>query len=70
MNSQYKNLRLLILGGAYEFQRAHNQLASIEALFQQVSTGVVEPYNNVLSTQSFRAYTMSLFYWTMVPDMQ
>ncbi|GJR70564.1 putative 1-phosphatidylinositol-3-phosphate 5-kinase FAB1C [Tanacetum coccineum] len=35
MNSQYKNPRLLILGGALEFQRAHNQLASIEALLQQ-----------------------------------
>ncbi|GKB45615.1 multiple myeloma tumor-associated protein 2 [Tanacetum coccineum] len=57
-------------GGAYEFQSAHNQLASIETLLQLVSTAVVEPYNSVLSTHSFRAYIMSLFYWTMVPDMQ
>ncbi|KAI3796112.1 hypothetical protein L1987_38776 [Smallanthus sonchifolius] len=35
MTSQYKNPRLLILGGALEYQRAHNQLASMEALLQQ-----------------------------------
>ncbi|XP_024987357.1 putative 1-phosphatidylinositol-3-phosphate 5-kinase FAB1C isoform X2 [Cynara cardunculus var. scolymus] len=35
MTSQYKNPRLLILGGALEYQRSHNQLASIEALLQQ-----------------------------------
>ncbi|KAK9074536.1 hypothetical protein SSX86_007134 [Deinandra increscens subsp. villosa] len=35
MTSQYKNPRLLILGGALEYQRAHNQLASIETLLQQ-----------------------------------
>ncbi|KAD7116625.1 hypothetical protein E3N88_03893 [Mikania micrantha] len=35
MTSHYKNPRLLILGGALEYQRAHNQLASIETLLQQ-----------------------------------
>ncbi|KAJ0634131.1 putative 1-phosphatidylinositol-3-phosphate 5-kinase [Helianthus annuus] len=35
MTSQYKNPWLLILGGALEYQRAHNQLASIETLLQQ-----------------------------------
>lgn len=35
MTSQYKNPRLLILGGALEYQRSHNQLASIETLLQQ-----------------------------------
>ncbi|XP_071741165.1 putative 1-phosphatidylinositol-3-phosphate 5-kinase FAB1C [Rutidosis leptorrhynchoides] len=35
MTSQYKNPRLLILGGALEYQRANNQLASMETLLQQ-----------------------------------
>ncbi|KAJ0679541.1 putative 1-phosphatidylinositol-3-phosphate 5-kinase chromatin regulator PHD family [Helianthus annuus] len=35
MTSQYKNPRLLILGGALEYQRTHNHLASIETLLQQ-----------------------------------
>ncbi|XP_076902454.1 putative 1-phosphatidylinositol-3-phosphate 5-kinase FAB1C [Bidens hawaiensis] len=35
MTSQYKNPRLLILGGALEYQRAQNQLASMETLLQQ-----------------------------------
>ncbi|KAI7745225.1 hypothetical protein M8C21_029913 [Ambrosia artemisiifolia] len=35
MTSQYKNPRLLILGGALEYQRAHDQLASMETLLQQ-----------------------------------
>ncbi|XP_076881896.1 putative 1-phosphatidylinositol-3-phosphate 5-kinase FAB1C [Bidens hawaiensis] len=35
MTSQYKNPRLLILGGALEYQRAQYQLASMETLLQQ-----------------------------------
>ncbi|XP_044488390.1 putative 1-phosphatidylinositol-3-phosphate 5-kinase FAB1C [Mangifera indica] len=35
MTSQYKNPRLLILGGALEYQRAANQLASFNTLLQQ-----------------------------------
>ncbi|XP_042500010.1 putative 1-phosphatidylinositol-3-phosphate 5-kinase FAB1C [Macadamia integrifolia] len=35
MTSQYKNPRLLLLGGALEYQRVPNQLASIETLLQQ-----------------------------------
>ncbi|CAM8947538.1 unnamed protein product [Rhodiola kirilowii] len=35
MNSQYRKPRLLILGGALEYQRKSNQLASIDALLQQ-----------------------------------
>ncbi|XP_077230408.1 FORMS APLOID AND BINUCLEATE CELLS 1C [Tasmannia lanceolata] len=35
MTSQYKNPRLLLLGGALEYQRVQNQLASIDALLQQ-----------------------------------
>lgn len=35
MTSQYKNPRILILGGALEYQRASNQLASFDALLQQ-----------------------------------
>ncbi|KAL3654471.1 hypothetical protein CASFOL_004152 [Castilleja foliolosa] len=35
MTSQYKNARLLILGGALEYQRVPNQLASFETLLQQ-----------------------------------
>lgn len=35
MTSQYKNPRLLVLGGALEYQRAHNQLASFDTLLQQ-----------------------------------
>ncbi|KAM3328550.1 putative 1-phosphatidylinositol-3-phosphate 5-kinase FAB1C [Capsicum galapagoense] len=35
MTSQYKNARLLILGGALEYQRAANQLASFDTLLQQ-----------------------------------
>ncbi|KAF3432202.1 hypothetical protein FNV43_RR26941 [Rhamnella rubrinervis] len=35
MTSQYKNPRLLILGGALEYQRVPNQLASFNTLLQQ-----------------------------------
>ncbi|XP_015076071.1 putative 1-phosphatidylinositol-3-phosphate 5-kinase FAB1C [Solanum pennellii] len=35
MTSQYKNARLLILGGALEYQRAATQLASFDTLLQQ-----------------------------------
>lgn len=35
MSSQYKNPRLLLLGGALEYQRAPNQLASFDGLLQQ-----------------------------------
>ncbi|KAL4197194.1 hypothetical protein AMTRI_Chr04g187080 [Amborella trichopoda] len=35
MTSQYKNPRLLLLGGALEYQRVANQLASFDALLQQ-----------------------------------
>ncbi|CAA0824501.1 Putative 1-phosphatidylinositol-3-phosphate 5-kinase FAB1C [Striga hermonthica] len=35
MTSQYKNARLLILGGSLEYQRVPNQLASFETLLQQ-----------------------------------
>ncbi|XP_018733285.2 putative 1-phosphatidylinositol-3-phosphate 5-kinase FAB1C isoform X1 [Eucalyptus grandis] len=35
MTSQYKNPRILILGGALEYQRASNQLASLDTLLQQ-----------------------------------
>lgn len=35
MISQYKNPRLLILGGALEYQRVPNQLASLDTLLQQ-----------------------------------
>ncbi|KAF8021288.1 hypothetical protein BT93_G1654 [Corymbia citriodora subsp. variegata] len=35
MTSQYKNPRILILGGALEYQRASNQLASFDTLLQQ-----------------------------------
>lgn len=36
MTSQYKNPRILILGGSLEYQRASNQLASFDTLLQQV----------------------------------
>ncbi|KAK3040728.1 hypothetical protein RJ639_029250, partial [Escallonia herrerae] len=35
MTSQYKNPRLLIIGGALEYQRVANQLASFDTLLQQ-----------------------------------
>ncbi|XP_031114168.1 putative 1-phosphatidylinositol-3-phosphate 5-kinase FAB1C [Ipomoea triloba] len=35
MTSQYKNARILLLGGALEYQRAPNQLASFNTLLQQ-----------------------------------
>ncbi|KAH6771556.1 FORMS APLOID AND BINUCLEATE CELLS 1C [Perilla frutescens var. hirtella] len=35
MLSQYKNAKLLLLGGALEYQRVPNQLASFETLLQQ-----------------------------------
>ncbi|KAH7840020.1 hypothetical protein Vadar_011497 [Vaccinium darrowii] len=35
MTSQYKNPRLLILGGALEYQKVPNQLSSFETLLQQ-----------------------------------
>ncbi|KAI3779068.1 hypothetical protein L2E82_08529 [Cichorium intybus] len=35
MTSQYKNARLLILGGALEYQRSRDHLSSIETLLQQ-----------------------------------
>ncbi|CAK9157553.1 unnamed protein product [Ilex paraguariensis] len=35
MTSQYRNARLLLLGGALEYQRVPNQLASFDALLQQ-----------------------------------
>ncbi|KAM7484639.1 hypothetical protein LguiA_000648 [Lonicera macranthoides] len=35
MTSQYKNPRLLVLGGALEYQRVTNQLASFDTLLQQ-----------------------------------
>lgn len=35
MTSQYKNPRILILGGVLEYQRASNQLASFDTLLQQ-----------------------------------
>ncbi|OWM86229.1 hypothetical protein CDL15_Pgr011053 [Punica granatum] len=35
MTSQYKNPRVLILGGALEYQRVPNQLASFDTLLQQ-----------------------------------
>ncbi|XP_043694899.1 putative 1-phosphatidylinositol-3-phosphate 5-kinase FAB1C isoform X2 [Telopea speciosissima] len=35
MTSQYKNPRLLLLGGALEYQRVPNQLASLDTLLQQ-----------------------------------
>uniref|UniRef100_A0A7N1A8F9 1-phosphatidylinositol-3-phosphate 5-kinase n=3 Tax=Kalanchoe fedtschenkoi TaxID=63787 RepID=A0A7N1A8F9_KALFE len=35
MTSQYKNARLLLLGGALEYQRVQNQLASMDTLLQQ-----------------------------------
>lgn len=36
MTSQYKNPRLLLLGGALEYQKVPNQLASFDTLLQQV----------------------------------
>lgn len=36
MTSQYKNPRLLLLGGALEFQGVTNQLESFDVLRQQV----------------------------------
>lgn len=36
MTSQYKNPRLLLLGGALEYQKVHNQLASFDTLLEQV----------------------------------
>ncbi|GKB36163.1 tubulin alpha-1 chain [Tanacetum coccineum] len=50
-------------GEAYEFQRAHNQLASIEALLQQVITGHRRPtYTNLnrLVSQIISSLTTSL----------
>ncbi|KAI7744890.1 hypothetical protein M8C21_021127, partial [Ambrosia artemisiifolia] len=35
MTSQYKNARLLMLGGALEYDRSHDQLSSIETLLQK-----------------------------------
>ncbi|CAH9104890.1 unnamed protein product [Cuscuta epithymum] len=35
MTSHYKNARLLLLGGALEYQRLHSQLASFDNLLQQ-----------------------------------
>ncbi|KAF5451008.1 hypothetical protein F2P56_031313 [Juglans regia] len=35
MTSQYKNPRLLLLGGALEYQKVHNQLASFDTLLEQ-----------------------------------
>ncbi|EPS72335.1 hypothetical protein M569_02422, partial [Genlisea aurea] len=35
MMSQYKNARMLVLGGALEFQRVNNQLASVQTLLKQ-----------------------------------
>lgn len=35
MTSQYRNTRLLLLGGALEYQRVPNQLASLDTLLQQ-----------------------------------
>ncbi|KAK6146796.1 hypothetical protein DH2020_020665 [Rehmannia glutinosa] len=35
MTSQYKNTRLLLLGGALEYQRVPNQLASFDTLLEQ-----------------------------------
>lgn len=36
MTSRFKNPRLLLLGGALEYQRVTNQLSSLETLLQQV----------------------------------
>lgn len=36
MTSQYKNPRLLLLGGALEYQRVPHELASFDKLLQQV----------------------------------
>lgn len=36
MTSQYKNPRLLLLGGALEYQKVPNELASFDTLLQQV----------------------------------
>ncbi|GAA0159160.1 kinase [Lithospermum erythrorhizon] len=37
MTSQYKNAKMLLLGGALEYQRLPNQLASLDTLLQQES---------------------------------
>lgn len=36
MTSQYRNTQLLLLGGALEYERVPNQLASLDTLLQQV----------------------------------
>lgn len=36
MISQYKNTRVLLLGGSLEYQRVPDQLASFDTLLQQV----------------------------------
>ena len=36
MTSEYKNPRLLLLGGSLEYQRVPNQLSSLDTLLQQV----------------------------------
>lgn len=36
MTSQYRNPKLLLLGGSLEYQRLPNQLASMDTLLQQV----------------------------------
>lgn len=41
MTSQYKNARLLILGGALEYQRVPIQLASFDTLLQQVNSCIL-----------------------------
>lgn len=41
MTSQYKKPRLLLLGGALEYQKVPNQLASFDTLLQQVPSRLI-----------------------------
>lgn len=41
MTSRYKNPRLLLLGGALEYQRVSNQLSSLDTLINQVRPSAV-----------------------------
>lgn len=42
MTSQYKKPRLLLLGGALEYQKVPNQLASFDTLLQQVPSHLTD----------------------------
>ncbi|KAF9592335.1 hypothetical protein IFM89_014261 [Coptis chinensis] len=65
MTSQYKNAKLLLLGGALEYQRATNQLASFDTLLQQVllrgaPREVLKKVKRVVQYAVFAAYHLSL----------